>query len=436
MRNPDTTAEAAFQSDVRRNLRRNYLAHLGHGLLGQTGMRLINAPTFVPVYIASLAGFDAAVGLARGLQYFGMFLSPVFGATVIEHRRRVLPVGLWVGVMMRVQILGLALGGLLLPEPWPLVSAWLFLGLFGVFLGIQGVVFNFLVAKVIPVERRGVLMGLRNFLAGLTATAVALFAGRTLIQPGALGNGYSATFLLAFVLTSLGLLSLLFVREPASPQVRSPSRVGRRLRELPALLRSDPGFTRYFIARALAVSGRMGVPYYVLYAGTQIELTGSRLGELTAAFLLAQSAGNLFWGLAADRRGFRAIFIASLVLWISAVLLLMGSNEFTSFVFVFGGLGAGLGGFQMSTQNLVLEFGSRHNLPMRIAVANSVSELVAAICMGLGGVLAGAWSYRAVFWIAIGFQVVALAVMTFLVDEPRRRRNARAGSPHKVRWEG
>ena len=436
MRNPDTTAEAAFQSDVRRNLRRNYLAHLGHGLLGQTGMRLINAPTFVPVYIASLAGFDAAVGLARGLQYFGMFLSPVFGATVIEHRRRVLPVGLWVGVMMRVQILGLALGGLLLPEPWPLVSAWLFLGLFGVFLGIQGLVFNFLVAKVIPVERRGVLMGLRNFLAGLTATAVALFAGRTLIQPGALGNGYSATFLLAFVLTSLGLLSLLFVREPASPQVRSPSRVGRRLRELPALLRSDPGFTRYFIARALAVSGRMGVPYYVLYAGTQIELTGSRLGELTAAFLLAQSAGNLFWGLAADRRGFRAIFIASLVLWISAVLLLMGSNEFTSFVFVFGGLGAGLGGFQMSTQNLVLEFGSRHNLPMRIAVANSVSELVAAICMGLGGVLAGAWSYRAVFWIAIGFQVVALAVMTFLVDEPRRRRNARAGSPHKVRWEG
>ena len=122
MRNPDTTAEAAFQSDVRRNLRRNYLAHLGHGLLGQTGMRLINAPTFVPVYIASLAGFDAAVGLARGLQYFGMFLSPVFGATVIEHRRRVLPVGLWVGVMMRVQILGLALGGLLLPEPWPQIG--------------------------------------------------------------------------------------------------------------------------------------------------------------------------------------------------------------------------------------------------------------------------------------------------------------------------
>ena len=59
-------AESAFQAEVQQNLRRNYLAHLAHGLLGQTGMRLINAPTFVPVYIASLAGFDAAVGVARG----------------------------------------------------------------------------------------------------------------------------------------------------------------------------------------------------------------------------------------------------------------------------------------------------------------------------------------------------------------------------------
>jgi len=128
--------EAAFQQEVRENLRRNYLAHLSHGLLGQTGMRLINAPIFIPAYIAALSGSDWIVGLARGLQYLGMFLSPIVGAMLIEHRRRVLPVGLVIGVLMRIQILGLALGGLLLPHPWPLISACVFLGLFGVFLGV------------------------------------------------------------------------------------------------------------------------------------------------------------------------------------------------------------------------------------------------------------------------------------------------------------
>jgi MFS family permease len=417
----DPAAEAIFQGEVRTHLRRNYLAHLCHGLLGQTGMRLINAPTFVPSYVFMLSGSDAIVGLARALQYLGMFLSPIVGATIIEHRRRVLPVGFLIGVLMRVQVLGIAVGGLLLPAPWPLVTACGFLMLFGVFLGVQGVVFNFLVSKVIPVERRGALMGLRNALAGLTATGVAIFAGSTLIEENALGNGYAATFLMAFGLTSVGLAMLLFVREPESPRVRAQTAVGQRLRELPALLRADRDFTRYFLARALATMGRMAVPFYVLFAGERVELSGASLGILTAAFVFAQSTGNLLWGLAADRRGFRAIFLASLFVWILAVLVLMGTEGFGPLIAAFAGLGAGLGGFQMSAQSLVLEFGSRRNLPMRIAVANSASELVAAIGALAGGLLVAAFSYVFVFWLAIAFQVGALAIVLVWVDEPRTR---------------
>jgi predicted MFS family arabinose efflux permease len=63
---------------------------------------------------------------------------------------------------------------------------------------------------------------------------------------------------------------------------------------------------------------------------------------------------------------------------------------------------------------------------MRIAVANSASELVGAIGAVLGGVLVSVFSHVTVFWIAIAFQLVALAVVTFWVDEPRRARGASA----------
>jgi MFS family permease len=417
----EAAREAAFEVQVRAHLRRNYLAHLAHGLFGQTGMRLVNAPTFLPAYVFALAGSDLAVGAARGLQYLGMFLSPIVGATVIEHRRRVLPVALVSGVLMRLQILGLALGGLLLPDPWPLLTVWLFLGLFGVFLGVQGVTFNFLVAKMIPVERRGLLVGLRNALAGLTATGVALFAGGVLLESDALGNGYAATFLVAFGLTSVGLSMLLFVREPEAPEVRSRTSVRERLSDLPGLLRSDPDFTRYFAARALAVMGRMAVPFYVIEAGSRMALPGTRLGLLTGSFVLSQSVGNLFWGLLADRRGFRAVFLAALALWMLSVLMLMQTARFEWLVVVFGGIGAGLGGFQMSAQNLVLEFGSRHNLPLRIAVANSASELVAAIGAFAGGVLVALSSYATVFWIALAFQALAFTTVLVGVRDPRGR---------------
>jgi len=413
--------EAAFHREVRANLKRNYLSHLTHGLLGQTGMRLVNAPTFVPLYIASLSGFDAAVGIARGLQYLGMFLSPVLGATIIEHRSRVLSVGFVIGGLMRVQVLGLALSGLFLPDPWPLYAAWLFLALFGFFLGIQGVVFNFLISKVIPVERRGTLMGLRNALAGVTASAVAWYAGHELVASEALGNGFAATFLLAFALTSVGLAMLLFVREPESPQVREPSRVRDRLQQLPELLRSDPAFTRYFTARAAATIGRMAVPFYILYARDEIGLSGQAVGAVSGAFIVFQSLGPLVAGLFADRRGFRFAFLASLLLWMLAVVLLMQTETTDGLVGVFGMLGAALGGFQMSAQNMVLEFGSRRNLPMRIAVANSASELVAAVGAVAGGLLTLVVSFTAIFWTAIAFQAVALVTVLFFVEEPRHR---------------
>ena len=420
MATPDTGEDSVFRAEVDQNLRRNYLAHLCHGLLGQTGMRLVNAPTFIPYYISSLAGLDAAAGIARGLQYLGMFLSPVLGATLIEHRRRVLPVGFVIGGLMRLQILGLALTGLLLPAPWPLYTAWVFLGLFGFFLGIQGVVFNFLVSKVIPVARRGSLMGLRNGVAGITAAVVAIYAG-SLVSRNVLGNGYATTFLVAFGLTSVGLLMLAFVREPATPQVREAARVRERLRELPALLRSDRAFTRYFLARAMATFGRMAMPFYVLYARDSVGVGGGQLGQITGAFILAQSMGPLVGGVVADRRGFRFVFLAALLTWMAAVVLLMNTSTDLGLLVVFAALGAGIGGFQMSSQNLVLEFGSRRNLPMRIAVANTASDLVAALGSILGGLLTLLVSLPVVFWTAIAFQAAAFVIVLLFVDEPRLR---------------
>ena len=160
----------------------------------------------------------------------------------------------------------------------------------------------------------------------------------------------------------------------------------------------------------------------MLYAGQSIELDGATLGLLTTAFVLASSCGNLAWGEIADRTGFRAIFVASLLLWIaSALALLTFGDQRSVLVLLMAGLGAGFGGFQMSSQNLVLEFGSRENLPMRVALANSASELVGAIGPLAGGVIAAFVSYQAVFWVAIAFQVAAVVWVLLLVPEPRHR---------------
>jgi MFS family permease len=416
--------EEAFRAEVRANLPRNFAAHVTHGLLGQTGFRIIEAPTFLPVWLFELSGSNAVVGLARGLQALGMSLTPIFAASLVEHRRRVLRPAILTGSLMRAQVLGIALAGFFLPRDLVAPAVCVLLGLFGLFNGVQAVIFNVLMAKVIPTERRGLLVGLRNSASGVTSAAVGI-AGGWLVHTNALGNGWASLFGLSFLLTLGGLTVLGAVREPDAPEVRARARVRERVRDLPALLRDDRAYTWFFAARALGVAGRMAVPFYAVYAQSRLALSGSDLGWLTAAFVFSQAGFQLVWGLMADRTGFRATFLASVGVWIAAALLLLEASSLPALSVAFAALGAGLGGFMLSAQSLVLEFGSREDLPMRVAVSNTAAELTGAIAPVAAGLLADAVSYTPVFAIAIGCKALAFAVAWRRVDEPRRRPSPR-----------
>lgn len=420
-------AERRYEIQVQRNLTRNFLAHLGHGMLGQTGFRLFNAPTFLPAYIMLLSGgSQLAVGLALSMQSLGMTLTPLIGANIIEHRKRVLPVGFLMGSAMRTTILMVALAGFFLKDRQTLIAIIVCLGLLGIFQGMQGVVFNFLMSKVIPVRKRGRLTGLRNFLAGITSAAVAWAGGKYLLGQHPTPQGYSWTFLLAFVLTSVGLMMLTAVREPEPPIVRTKQPLARQLKEVPRLLRGDPAFTRYFLALALANMGRMSMPFYILYAGRHIGLSGSTLGAVTFAFALAGTVSNLVWGTVADWTGFRSTFLASIALWILSTLLLVVSSGFMVTILVFIGIGAAQQGFQSSSQNMTLEFGEREDLPMRIAVANTAAGVSGAIGPLVGGALAAGLGYVSVFTTTMAFLAVGGMVISIFVPEPRKQANATA----------
>lgn len=413
-------AELQYIQQVKKDLPRNFAVHLMHGMFGQTGFRLIMAPTFIPAYIMMLSGGSTFfVGLALSLQALGMTLTPLLGASLIEHRKKVLPIGFVIGGGMRACVLFIALSGFFLEGDAVLYAILLFLLMLGLFQGMQGVLFNVLMAKVIPVSKRGRLTGLRNFLAGITSAGVAYIGGTYLIGDTPNAMGYSWTFLLAFVLTSIGLLMLLATKEPEPPVVNPKMGMRQRLREVPALLRNDPSFLRYVIARSLATMGRMAMPFYILYAGQSIGLTGETLAIVTIAFTLSGTVSNLIWGVIADKRGFRITFLLSILLWVISTLVLMLVDGLFVTTIVFIGIGAAFQGFQNSSQNLTLEFGEREDLPTKIAIANTTSEIAGTFGPLLGGILVSTMGYSSVFITSMTFLIVGGMVVRMYVPEPR-----------------
>ncbi len=414
--------EAAYERFVWDNLKRNYAGHYLHGMLGMTGFRLVSAPTFLPAYLHAVSGSNAIVGLGLALQQLGGVIAPIFGATKVEHRTKVMPAAIWIGMGGRLAILGMAIAGWMLsgqPLVWALLA---FIFMFGVFMGAQRVVFSLLMSKVIPISRRGRLQAWRNATGGLIAAVLAYFAGKHLVGPNAFGNGYSATFVLAFVLMTSGLWALQFLmKEPEPPTTRPQARFRDRLREFPALIAQDRAYGAFLIVQMLATSARIATPFYILYVGRVVGTDGATLGLLSFAFLGADTVSNLVWGYLGDKTGFRVVLVASIVAWIGATLLLINVHEVAATFVAFAGLGAALSGYMMAAQTMILEFGAREDLPMRIAVSATAESITATAGPLVGGLVAEAFGYTMVFGASLGFLGVALLILLLAVQDPRKR---------------
>ena len=420
----DLSAEAEAYA----HLRRNTVVQLAHGLFGQTGFRLVAAPTFLPAYLFMLSGSEFIVGLARSLEAIGTVASPMIGASLIGHRKRFLGVTLASSALMRLQILGLAVAGFLFGASdggddgnmVAVAAIVLFLALMGFFQGIAQVTMNALRAKVIPINRRGLVSGARHFLAGLSSAAVSYVAGAYIIDANVFGNGYASVFLLAFAVTCIGLVALALTFEPTATSLRPRASITETFKAVGPILRQQPAFRRFFYARALGSWGRMALPFYVLFAGTRMELTGATLGLLTTVWMLTSSTTNLVWGVLADRYGYKIVMVATLACWTASHVQLLFTETIAGVIVFFVLMGTASGGFNQSGQNMVLEFGRLEDIPIRLAASGSAVNLVAAVGPFVGGLIVATSGYVSLFVTTIVLQVVALAVIVVAVPEPRR----------------
>jgi MFS family permease len=428
-------AEAEYERFVDANLPRNFAGHFLHGMLGMTGFRIFNAPTFLPAYVhlitRAMPGSDLLVAASQSLQQLGSVVSPVIGAAQVEHRKRVLPVSMLMGTLMRVQVAAIAICAWVLTGPSLVWSILFFLLLLGVFQGAQGVAFQLLLAKVIPTRFRGRLQALRNIAGGQVSAGVAWLAGTYLIGKNPLvggplalwHNGYATTFALSAILTTLGLSMLaILMREPEPPVVRPRARTWDRLLEFPALLVADRGYMFFMIAQTCATAGRMAVPFYILFAQHIMPLTGGNIGLLSLVLLEGDSLSNLLWGTIGDRFGFRASFVGAMALWIASTAVLLIAAAPATVLVAFAGLGAAQAGFNMSSQTMVLEFGARQDIAMRLGLSQTAQGMMSTLGPLIGGVIAWLAGYRWVFIVSMVFEAIALVLLLTVVDEPRYRR--------------
>jgi len=404
------------------NARWNFGVSLWDVTFIMLGISLVSRETVMPVLVAQLTSSKLAIGLIPAIFSLGGYLPQLLFANFTERLPYKKPFTMWVGGLgERGPYLLMALTIWWLAGSAPALALVLFfccLAATATALGAATPAWFDMIAKVIPVQRRGFYAGLGHGLGALMGVVGAYFVGRILATV-AFPNNFALLFGLAFAIMAISWLGLALTREPPSEMIKEQMPLTRYLRQLPAILRRDRNYQRFLICRTIIQMGTMAGGFFMVYGIERFQIDGAGVGLLTAVLVAGQAVMGLIWGVLADRFGHkRVLATAAFALALAALAAWMADSQ-TWLVVTFALLGAYMAADTASGLNIILEFCAPEDRPTYIGLTNTLLAPVLTLAPLLGGWLAMTVGYPGLFMTALLFASLGGLLMAFWVREPR-----------------
>jgi MFS family permease len=407
----------------RQNLRHNVLMLGTDYALYMAGLAFASQSTILPAFAASLGASNVVIGAIPAVMTLGWYLPSLFAAGHTESLARKLPFVVRFTLWERVPFAVLALVAFFLATRAPGVSLAVLLTMLLITTGTGGILMPAwmdIVGRAIPTTLRGRFFGVTNVLGS---------AGGLL---GSFGTAYflayvqaPASYGVCFALTSLCMaasyVALILVREPESAAPAGPRPPMRDyLRRIPGLLRRDHNLSWYLIARACGSLGSMATAFYTVYALRAWDVPAWWVATFTSVFLAGQIAGNLGFGVLADRAGHRFVFVGGMLAGVAGNLLAMLAPSVEVFAVVFALAGIQSASVSVSGLNVMLEFAPiAEERPTYIGLGTTLLAPVLFAAPLAAGLLADRLGFAAVFTVAAASWLAGLAILTTRVRDPR-----------------
>lgn len=418
-------ADQAYQRYLRKHENWNFWVNVLDLTFYNLATSFIYGATVLSLYASYLTDSAILIGLIPAVQGIMFLLPQLLLAQRTQALPRKKPLVVRISVLERLPYLVVGLTILLWPEA-PRSLAYLVLILSLVTAtgagGLAGPAWKTMLAKVVPVQRRGKLLGLSSALGGLLGLAGAAVS-RHVLATYAYPTSFAICFLLCFLFQVCSYAALCMNREPARAPVAVAASGGRAYwRQLPAILRGNANFRRYLAGYALLTLGAMGTALYIVYARRELQVSDAFAANLTMAALLGQIISTPVMGRLADQRGNKWLLELGAVLGAGAVLLILLARSPLALYPAFVLVNAAAATISLASMGITMEFCAEDELPTYTALAGTLSGIPVLVAPLLGGWLADAAGFGALFGVGIFFFVSGWGVMRWGVREPRHER--------------
>ena len=422
---PARSNDAAVQDTADRHFRRNSIFFVAEAASFMCGLAFFDSSTVYPVLLRKLGASDAVIGMVRFIQVLGFTLPAMMAAHYIHGRTYHKRFMLWTCAIARVGLLSLP-PILLVAESRPaLALIWTIsiIGLFWLMDGACAVSWFDIIAKCIPSRVRGRFFGTMQLAAGLAAAGAGLVVASILHSPA---WPFPVNFAMLAGLWFIGAMGSqlglsLIVEPPGSSEAEEVRPTFRQyLKQVGPMLRHSPRIRMLIVSRILLDGAGIAAPFYVLFAQRDLGVSLRMVGLYTVAQSIGRIAAGPLWGWLTDRFG-TTIAVRGIALTIACTpiaALSSGSGKPWIMFAVFALLGAVMDGVWMVMSTALLEAASDAERPLAVGVA-SVCQTPSALYAPIGGFMASALGYQAVFAAAAG--ISASGVLAAFAIPPIRR---------------
>jgi MFS family permease len=419
-----TVSISDVQKQIERDYRWNFTVNALDGASFWFGMSFISYTIILPLYVSHFTTNPILIGLIPLFSTSGYLFPQIFTANAIERapRKKFFPVT--IGFFLeRLPIILLAPSAYFFATNRPglalaaffILYAWHTFGAGLIVVGWQD-----LIAKIIPVDKRGRFFGITNFL-GNGAGILGALAVPFIIEKFTFPLGYVISFGVAAVLIFISWIFLSLAREPAVPSSKLPVSQMDYLRSLPDILRKDRNFRMYLLSQVIFSLSGMATGFLTVYAVETWDMPDAQASGFTIALQVGLALSNLFFGFLADRKGHKLSLEISLMFSVLLlVLAILAPNPWWFFV-IFFLRGAVNAGTFISCISIVYEFTDAENRPTYIGLANTIPGVAGGIAPLIGGWLAGTISYQGMFILAAIIGVLSWILLRFGVRDPRHK---------------
>ncbi|MBU0595095.1 MFS transporter [Candidatus Bipolaricaulota bacterium] len=406
-----------FDGFQKTHFRRNAVAFIGESTLFGLALLFASTTTILPGLVSQLSGSAVLVGLIITLTEGAWRLPQLLFANWVSHKPRKKPYLTRVGLAARPLYLVFALALWLGIGRHPSLCLALFFLLHTLMytgFAVDTVVWWDVLAKAVPPQRRGRILGTSTVLRGAIAIAGGVLVSFLFGDSGpAFPSNYAISLAIAGALFMLSLGSWMLVAEPKEPTADARTPWPEYFREVGRILRTDSRMRRLLVVRILAGFDGFALGFYVLFGLKHIGLSSEMIGVFAAVQMVGGILSGILFGWVSERFGnHRVIQIATAASFASPLIALF--FLFTEpagiwrplYAVVFAAIGISMNANFIGFANYSVDLAPPGKRSTYIGLFNTISGLV-VVWPAIGGWVLQQTSYTFLFTVTLGMLVVA-----------------------------